>query len=138
MTSVKFTPDGKTVAAGSYDEVQLIDVESQESVAKLKVSGQAQALAFSPDGKTLAVGAFRGIELWDVAQRKRLDSLIGHSGYVMTVAFSKDGSQLVSGAEDGTVRVWEIHRSFTEDSAPAVSGGKDDHIVQNSLHSPRA
>ena len=46
VTSVKFTPDGKTVAAGSYDEVQLIDVESQESVAKLKVSGQAQALAF--------------------------------------------------------------------------------------------
>ncbi len=108
VTSVKFTPDGKTVAAGSYDEVQLIDVESQESVAKLKVSGQAQALAFSPDGKTLAVGAFRGIELWDVAQRKRLDSLIGHSGYVMTVAFSKDGSQLVSGAEDGTVRVWDV------------------------------
>ncbi|WP_166825538.1 Gfo/Idh/MocA family oxidoreductase [Thalassoroseus pseudoceratinae] len=108
VTSVQFSPDGKLVAAGSYDEVKLVDSETKAPVAKLEVSGQAQSLAFSPDGKTLAVGAFRGIELWDVAQRKRVDTLNGHAGYVMSLTFSSDGTELVSGAEDGTVRVWDV------------------------------
>lgn len=108
VTSVRYAPDGQLVAAGSYDEVKLIDSETQESVGKLDIAGQAQSLAFSPDGKTLAVGAFRVIELWNVAEKKRLDSLSGHGGYVMSLAFSRDGSKLVSGAEDGTVRVWDV------------------------------
>ena len=30
-----------------------------------------------------------------------------HSGYVNSVAFSPDGTTIVSGSEDGTIKVWD-------------------------------
>ena len=36
-----------------------------------------------------------------------LHTLTGHTGGVWAVAWSPDGTRLVSGGDDGTVRVWE-------------------------------
>ena len=36
-----------------------------------------------------------------------LCTLTGHSGYVMSVAYSPDGKHLVSGSYDNTVKVWD-------------------------------
>ena len=30
----------------------------------------------------------------------------GHSGYVLSVCFSRDGTRIVSGSGDNTVRIW--------------------------------
>ncbi len=30
-----------------------------------------------------------------------------HSSYVMSVAFSPDGTKIVSGSDDGTIKVWD-------------------------------
>ena len=32
----------------------------------------------------------------------------GHTGYVRSVAYSSDGTQLASGSEDRTVRIWDV------------------------------
>jgi len=34
--------------------------------------------------------------------------LKGHTGRVRSVAFSQDGSQVVSGSDDRTVRIWNV------------------------------
>jgi len=55
VASVKFSPDGKLLAVGGYQEVRLIDLAKGKPLATL--AGHAdyvRSLAFSPDGKMLA------------------------------------------------------------------------------------
>lgn len=65
-----------------------------------------RSLALSPDGSEILVGntdnEAQTLDLGgNVIQR-----LKGHTGVVSAVAFSHDGSQVVTGAEDGTTRLW--------------------------------
>jgi hypothetical protein len=84
--------------------------------------------AFSPDGKLVAgVGASGEVVTID-AQRgliKRAPK-VGHSDEGLFVQFSPDGSRLVSGAEDGTVSLWDAH---TLDLLGTVSISPEDKPV---------
>jgi WD40 repeat protein len=48
------------------------------------------------------------IEFWDVSLNRRLSVWRGHTGAVVTLAFSPNGRTLASGGNDATVRVWEV------------------------------
>ena len=61
--------------------------------------------AYSPDGSRLAVASSTGIWMYDTETLSELDLLTDHTGAVTSVAYSPDGSMLVSGSEDMTVRV---------------------------------
>jgi WD40 repeat protein len=62
-SSLTWSRDGAHLAAGTRDsgQVYVIDV-ARTSVATLRVTGYAQALAFSPDGKWLAVATQEDIK----------------------------------------------------------------------------
>ncbi|MYM97736.1 caspase family protein, partial [Duganella vulcania] len=68
-------------------------------------------VAVSPDGKLVALSALlsddAALTLWDAARGRRLAALPGHSARVAALAFNGD-HQLLSGSEDGTVRLWRM------------------------------
>jgi WD40 repeat protein len=46
------------------------------------------------------------IKLWRVSDGSLLRTLEGHTGPVTSVAFSPDGSMIVSGSDDKTIELW--------------------------------
>jgi WD40 repeat protein len=109
--SVAYSPDGKTLASGSYDQtIKLWDFASGKEKATLKGHDLSiSPLAFSPDGKTLASGSEDyTIKLWDLASGKEKATLKGHDKPVRSLAFSPNGNALAEGSYDSAVRLWDV------------------------------
>ena len=124
--------------------IQLWDIVSGETNLLTGLTEKAGALAFSPDGHTLinSVGLEGVIDIWDVARRQRVASIPAHSGRVVSVAISPDGTLAASGSIDGTIKLWNLktsrwlatlkgHRrpvwsvAFSPDGKTLVSGSGD-------------
>ncbi|MFN8503562.1 AAA family ATPase [Kouleothrix sp.] len=112
VTSIAFSPDGKTLAsAGADATIILWDLASRQPLGA-PLSGHTSpvsSLAFSPDGTRLASASHDStILVWDVAARRPLFALTGHTGEVTSVAFGPDGTRLASSGADGLAILWDI------------------------------
>lgn len=104
-----FSPDNKTLAVSSENEVHLFDVKSGARRAVLRGFGTVFSTRFSPDGKILAVGDSL-IRLVDISSGMVLHTL-PPPVYCNTTAlfFTPDGKQLISGAQsDSETVVWDV------------------------------
>ena len=66
-------------------------------------------LAISPDGRTVALGSSTGsITLLEVAALQVRRTLVGHAGPCLDLAFTPEGTRLISAGADHAVFVWPI------------------------------
>ena len=107
--TVKFSPDGKILAGTGYDgEIHLWKVENWERFGVLTIGATAFTISFSPDSSTLASTGYGSVSLWEVDSGEKIATLAEHTGWVNAVAFSPDGSALISGGDDETLRIWDV------------------------------
>ena len=143
---VRFSPDGKRLAEfkmGS-NSLTLWDINTGKKTEAFDgVSGSALTLAFSAEGHCFGLSRtpdpeYDTVELWNAETRAGFT----HSGFVITVAMSPNGTLLATGGIDKRVKLWHVETqqcfqtlsghigsilslAFSPDETLLVSGGGD-------------
>lgn len=137
--SVAFSPDGKQILTRSVDKtLKLWDVATGQEIQTFREypGVHYHSVAFSPDGKQIISGDENGIpKLWDVATGQVIRTFKGgysniikgyNSNIIISIAFSPDGNQIISGSLNNTLKLWDVAsgqeiRIFTGHSKPVTS-----------------
>ncbi|MFM7369998.1 MAG: WD40 repeat domain-containing protein, partial [Sphaerospermopsis kisseleviana] len=82
VTSLAFSPDGKTLVSGNRDCIEC--------------------------HPTIKPNIKPNIKLWDVATGEEISSIAGHTNTVTSLVFSADGKTLVSSGEDNKIKIWRF------------------------------
>ncbi len=106
---VAFAPANDRLAFVDGKGVRIIRTETGSDLVRIPSEAHVDGIAFSPDGATLAVSTWAGaIRLHDASNGALRRSLRGHAGRVRALLFTADGSRLVSGGYDGTLRHFDV------------------------------
>ncbi|KAI3629838.1 hypothetical protein MIR68_011273 [Amoeboaphelidium protococcarum] len=144
ITSVAISADGKYVAAGSLDKmVRVWNAEDGHLLAQMDGhKDSVYSVAFNPNADaqhklTLVSGSLdKTLKLWDLSelssqkdsadyQPSCIGTLVGHRDFVLSVAFSPDGTFLLSGSKDRSVQIWDVR---TQTSMMVLHGHKNSVI----------
>lgn len=111
VQSLVFSPDGYRLASGGYRDIKIWERPRDAKAIEIAAEGAtpARSTAISADGKLLATGFDDGhIRVSSLADGQALHTLTGHTSAVVGLAFLPDGSRLVSGSLDGSLRSWQV------------------------------
>ncbi len=152
--SIAFNPTNDTFAAASGDNAVMVwNIAANLPLMAHHIVEPSNilAVAYSPDGKLYAsAGGSKGddnrIHLWDAVTDDEIATIQGHSGFITDLAFSPDGTKLVSAGSDNTLHIWDVIKrislyvipltgenryvavAYSPDGTTIASGGADGEI----------
>ncbi len=120
VKNITFSPDGSQLALASLNTVWIYDSQTSKMLHKLTVYDQIGVMTFSRDGKQLASGSIGSgtVWIWNTQTGGLSYEFTEHDREITSLAFSWDGSRLVSGSQDETIYIWntntgKVHQILT-------------------------
>ena len=103
------SPDGSRVALADCGMLRILDARTGKLERAIGVPGFLSGrVRFSPDGSLVALPVNNSVGLFDVKTGRRLHhEPQAPVGSVLSAGWSAAGDRIVTGHEDGEVRVWE-------------------------------
>ncbi|HET9249706.1 MAG TPA: protein kinase [Actinomycetota bacterium] len=110
LLSVAWSPDGRSIAAGSFSGKVFVWDANARSMSTLRGhSGSVDSVAWAPDGTRLLTGASDGTaRVWQIGQPDATLTLTARAGAVTGVAFSPDGTRVLTRSETRVIDVWDV------------------------------
>lgn len=104
VLALSYSPDGKWLASGDLrGNVKIWDIQKKTLVDNLRGHrARITDLKFSPEGDILASASNDGsVRLWETADLNNQPIVLsGNSGFVFSLAFSPDGSNILTGSTE--------------------------------------
>lgn len=109
VASIAYSPDGSKIAVGTEKGNVLVfnSVTGAEIVAFQESQKSVDSVVFAPDGTRLAFPARQRAMIYDVTTGTLLVTLDGHTSSITFAGFASDGTKVVTGSDDSTLRVWD-------------------------------
>ncbi|QRV96079.1 WD repeat-containing protein [Ceratobasidium sp. AG-Ba] len=114
VLTLVYSSDGSQIYSGSDDgTIKVWNSESGQVQCELQARSVIRAIAVSPNGAFIAFTyGDSAVCIWDVSNDDNMCQVFhGHRKEVTSLAYHYDGSQLMSGSKDGSIRIWDMDES---------------------------
>lgn len=150
VASASFSPDGKWLVTGSWDNsAKIWSTETGQAEKKLeqKHTGYVNTVRYSPQGNRIVTASDDGTsKIWDAQSGEMLLSLDQPNTHVKSAVFSPDGKKVVTASDDKTLVMWDaqtgkklstfkghdwpvLEVAFSHDGTRLISGSEDNTAI---------
>ena len=138
VSDFAFTSDELRIVTVGPEGIKIHSIGSSQASLHLRGEDESDfptSCAINSDDTLLAIAMNRSpiLEVWDLSQGTLLMTLEGHTEPALSLAWTPDGTTLVSGAQDNRARVWNIDRSKESVKTAPTPVGHSHHITSASF-----
>ncbi|MFB2833693.1 DnaJ domain-containing protein [Floridanema evergladense] len=122
VSAIALSPDNNTIISGSTDTtIKLWNLHTGELISTLDGHSTAIfSIAIHPDKETFATASTKEIKLWNLKTGKLLQTLSGR----YPVAFTPDGTTLISGSKYKEIQIWQQSFNQSETTSEILLSGE--------------
>jgi len=107
---VEYSPDERYVALGGSNRwVAVFDLSTGKMIRKVYAESYVTSITFSSDREYMFTGSLKNeIIMWRLSDGEPVRKFIGSNGSIIDTEIFPDGRRLISIAEDGALRFWDV------------------------------
>lgn len=110
VTSLTVSLDESTITVTAGKDVYFLNYHTFDLIKKHSLSQPVNCAAYYPSTNLFVAGLENDlwVHVYDFETGKEIGVNKGHHGFVRTLAFNPVGDSFASGADDATIRIWDV------------------------------